>query len=248
MKKSTAITVILANLVALAVLTFVYPHLMIAPGPLIEAHRELTTDCFACHAAFRGSTATKCATCHKLADIGRLTTTGQPITDRKIHVPFHQNLIDQDCVACHSDHRGLQVYRAQNKFSHDLLNAATRERCEACHQKPADSLHAKISGNCLQCHQQDRWKPATFAHDKFFQLDKNHNSECVTCHTGNDFRRYTCYGCHEHAPATVQAQHAEEGIRNLDNCVECHRSAAGEGGREGGGEGGSKGRRGREDD
>lgn len=230
MKKNTAMFVIVANLLVLAVLTFVYPHLMVSPGPLIEAHRELTMDCFACHAAFRGSSSGKCTTCHKQADIGRLTTKGQPITDQKIHVPFHQNLIEQDCVACHSDHRGLAVYRAKRTFSHALLNAATRDRCESCHQKPTDSLHAKLSGNCLQCHQQDRWKPATFDHDQFFQLDRDHNTDCVTCHTGNDFRRYTCYGCHEHAPARVRAQHAEEGIRNLDDCVECHRSADGEGG------------------
>jgi len=47
----------------------------------------------------------------------------------------------------------------------------------------------------------------------------------VTCHTGNDFKRYTCYGCHEHTPANVRAEHEKEGIRDFENCVECHRSA-----------------------
>jgi mono/diheme cytochrome c family protein len=31
----------------------------------------------------------------------------------------------------------------------------------------------------------------------------------------------------------ILAEHRKEGIRNLDNCVECHRSADGEGGGEG---------------
>jgi hypothetical protein len=230
MKNRTVIYVILANLLALAALTLVYPHLMVAPGPVIEAHRTLTTDCFACHAAFRGSSPRKCIACHKIADIGRVTTTGMPITDRKIHVPFHQNLIEQDCIACHSDHRGLQTYRAQRQFSHALLVAATRDRCESCHRKPADTLHARISGNCRQCHQQDRWKPATFAHDDYFVLDRDHDTDCVTCHAGNDFGRYTCYGCHEHTPAKIRAEHSEEGIRDFENCVECHRSADDEGG------------------
>ena len=56
-------------------------------------------------------------------------------------------------------------------------------------------------------------------------LDRDHNTTCVTCHTGNDYKRYTCYGCHEHTPAKVRAEHEEEGIRDFENCVECHRSA-----------------------
>jgi hypothetical protein len=231
MKHRTVIYIILANLLVLAALSFVYPHLMISPGPLIKEHRTLTTDCFACHAAFRGSSAQKCVACHKLADIGKVTTVGLPIADHKIHVPFHQKLIEHDCIACHSDHAGLQAYRMQRQFSHALLDAATREQCESCHQKPTDSLHSKISGNCLQCHRLDRWKPATFAHDEYFILDRDHDSQCVTCHADNDFRRYTCYGCHEHTTAGIRAQHSEEGIRDLDNCVECHRSAEGEEGR-----------------
>ena len=47
----------------------------------------------------------------------------------------------------------------------------------------------------------------------------------MTCHTGNDYSRYTCYGCHEHTPAKIRAEHQEEGISNFTNCVECHRSA-----------------------
>ncbi len=45
-----------------------------------------------------------------------------------------------------------------------------------------------------------------------------------TCHVGNDYKRYTCYGCHEHTPAKVRAEHEEEGIRDFENCVKCHRS------------------------
>jgi hypothetical protein len=40
----------------------------------------------------------------------------------------------------------------------------------------------------------------------------------------NDYKKYTCYGCHEHTPANIRREHVEEGIRNFDNCVECHRS------------------------
>jgi len=54
---------------------------------------------------------------------------------------------------------------------------------------------------------------------------------------------YTCYGCHEHTPAKIRAEHEEEGIRDFSDCVQCHRSAQEEPrerGREGGREGGRR--------
>ena len=47
----------------------------------------------------------------------------------------------------------------------------------------------------------------------------------MTCHVRNDYSAYTCYGCHEHTPANIRREHVDEGIRQFDNCVECHRSA-----------------------
>ena len=43
------------NLIGLAVLTFVYPNLMVGPGKLIAGHKQLEGDCFACHTAFTGA-------------------------------------------------------------------------------------------------------------------------------------------------------------------------------------------------
>ena len=87
-------------------------------------------------------------------------------------------------------------------------------------------LHRDLTLGCGQCRTADAWKPATFDHAKLFVLDRDHNASCVTCHTGNEYRRYTCYGCHEHTPANVRRKHQEEGIQNFENCVECHRSAS----------------------
>jgi hypothetical protein len=143
-------------------------------------------------------------------------------------------------MACHTDHAGPKLARGSRKpFSHALLREETRARCETCHTPPADTLHQKIAGDCGQCHTSQAWTPATFEHDKFFLLDEDHNAPCATCHSAGNFKSYTCYGCHEHTPARVQAQHREEvGGQNLDHCVRCHRNASGEseghGGREGG--------------
>jgi hypothetical protein len=236
--------VLAANLIVLTVLVFVYPNLMVGPGKLIPGHKHLETDCFACHTPLGGAASSRCASCHKPQEIGRLTTAGRPVVKPLTATPFHQKLVSQDCVACHSDHAGVKRFRQQGRFDHALLNKETRAQCQSCHKSPTDTLHQKITGNCSQCHSQDKWVPATFNHDKYFTLDRDHDTRCVTCHVRNDYSRYTCYGCHEHSLSSIRREHIEEGIRDFDNCVECHRSAdehdirgrSGEraGGREGG--------------
>ena len=215
-----------ANLLAALALAFVYPHLMVSPGPLMAGHAELATDCFACHAPFRGAVAQRCVACHDPPGIGLRTSKGVPFPAQSLKAAFHQDLLEQNCMACHSDHEGPRLtQRSRKPFSHALLREPVRQRCESCHKSPSDNLHRQISGNCKQCHASERWKPATFEHAKLFLLDREHNTACATCHTRNDYSRYTCYGCHEHRPEKVRAEHIEEGIRDFENCVECHRSA-----------------------
>lgn len=217
--------ILAANLLAIAVLVFVFPQFMVAPGRLIPGHQQLEADCFACHQMWRGSTAERCIVCHAPRDIGRITTTGQPIVRAKASVPFHQELMQADCTGCHIDHSGTKRYQWRGRFDHALLKGGGRDRCHSCHQAPKDDLHAKIEGNCGKCHEQSRWTPATFDHDDYFVLDRDHNVRCATCHVRNDYGRYTCYGCHEHSLGKIRGEHIEEGISNFDDCVECHRSA-----------------------
>lgn len=266
----TLTKVILANLAVVLALLFVYPQFMVSPGPVEADHRDIDTDCFACHTLLFGATSAKCTECHKVDDIGRLTTTGEPILNPKVKAGFHQDLLEKDCVACHSEHRGVATLRTAQRFSHTLLNPQTRESCANCHGAPKDAMHGKLSEDCRQCHVTERWspaafdharldrptlkqcagchsvpgdplhrnsgddcqqchrttawRPATFDHDRYFRFDRHHDTECVTCHEGNDYSRYTCYGCHEHTPWNIRGEHLEEGIRDFDNCVECHRS------------------------
>ncbi len=225
-----------ANLALILLLSVFLPHPMIAPGKLIEAHRALETDCFACHSPFRGSRPERCTECHKPAEIGLVTTKGVAVGDEQKLIAFHQDLVENDCVACHSDHKGVQAFRPIGRFSHALLQAGTAERCNGCHRSPQDALHRQISGGCGQCHSQDAWTPATFDHNRFFLLDGDHQTTCNTCHMDNDYSRYTCYGCHEHSRSGIRETHLEEGITHYEDCVECHRSADAEGeGHEGGG-------------
>lgn len=282
MKRGWTLVLIALNLLVLVALAFAYPHLMVAPGPLANGHAELASDCFACHVPLRGVASGKCVACHALPGIGLTTTKGVPLLQRKAKGSFHQELIEQDCVACHSDHQAPKLtHRSRKPFSHALLRpvarercagchsapenalhrdlsvgcaqchktegwkpaafdhallaSAVRERCEGCHKAPLDNLHRQVKGNCLQCHSQERWKPATFDHAKLFVLDRDHNTDCVTCHVGGDYARYTCYGCHEHTVDKIRRKHRKEGIADFENCVKCHRSASDEPERHGSG-------------
>lgn len=223
--------------IALVALIFVYPHLMIGAGPVLTGHTALASDCFACHAPLRGATAERCIACHAVADIGLRSSQGVVLPVKAVgavKASFHQTLLQADCMACHSDHKGAQP--PLRAFTHALIAPAAREQCATCHGKPTDALHRKLTGGCQSCHGTEAWKPATFEHTKFFVLDRDHDTSCNTCHAGNDFTRYTCYGCHEHTPAKVRREHEEEGIASFENCVECHRSARDEPKRGGGGE------------
>ncbi|MBS0578104.1 MAG: class III cytochrome C family protein [Proteobacteria bacterium] len=225
-KSRPALMLIAANVLALVALAFIYPHLMVSPGPLLSSHAELTNDCFACHSPWRGTDAKRCMQCHAPAEIGLRTTKGVRVARQSMKISFHQELTERDCMACHSEHQGVQLTeRVRIRFSHTLLRSAIRERCESCHTAPNDAIHRQIGSNCGQCHSAQVWKPATFDHAKLFVLDRNHTTECATCHVNTDFSRYTCYGCHAHEPARVRAQHLEEGIRDIADCVKCHRSA-----------------------
>lgn len=230
MMRRWGLMLIAVNLCGLIALAFVWPHLMVAPGPLIPAHAGITRDCFACHVPFKGVSADRCTACHKVADIGVRTTRGVPIGAGGRGVPFHQSLAQPDCLACHSDHNRPQLVKsARTSFAHDLLRPELRNRCASCHRAPPTAVHAQAGSNCAQCHTQRGWKPASFDHARFFALTGPHDTSCTNCHVGGNFARYTCYSCHEHQPDQIRARHAEEGIGNIDNCARCHRSASGEG-------------------
>jgi hypothetical protein len=275
------ILAITAALLAVIVLCFTHPQIMIAPGPVVTAHTPVANDCFACHAPFKGAQASRCIACHAPAKIGLLTTRGTPLP--RGNNAFHQQLQQPDCMACHTDHGGpaltghspvafrhslLQpavqarcnschtppsgprlgglhkaVAAAQcstchstgewhrARFSHEALAPATRSACATCHQRPSGALHRRFGTlTCAQCHTTTAWEPATFNHDRWFRLDGDHEVACATCHTGADFTRYTCYGCHEHQSARIAALHREEGIANFKDCARCHASGEGEGG------------------
>jgi hypothetical protein len=244
------LALIAANLVGIVALVFVYPDPMLAPGELIPAHASFANDCFACHAPLQGAVEARCTTCHEVADIGVRTVAGVAVSQSTTMPAFHQGLADTDCMGCHTDHRlaGLTPVHSHT-FDHAMLTPAAGAACASCHTAPKTSIHEGITAQCSTCHSQKSWSAATFEHRRFFALTGPHDVACSSCHTtANDFSEFTCFGCHEHQEADLIREHREEGIRNIDDCAECHRDANAEGGEGREGREGHEEGEGREDD
>jgi hypothetical protein len=170
--------IIVANLCGLLVLAFVQPAAMLGAGALMPAHAGLATDCFACHAPFRGAASERCVACHAVATIGITTTSGSPIeleADRTINPAFHQKLREQNCRSCHTDHQR----QTERRFSHDLLQPAARGDCVACHAAPTNEVHRDLRVSCNQCHTTEHWSLATFDHAA---LATTTLTQCESCH------------------------------------------------------------------
>jgi|JI8StandDraft_1071087.scaffolds.fasta_scaffold146384_1 hypothetical protein len=259
---------IIIGLIFILAVVFVYPHLMISPGKLNTVHNEINRNCTACHQPFLGIPSKNCISCHSIDRIGK-DTSGKTINEK---VLFHKELQTQNCLSCHTEHKGINgdltdkpfnhslllnnnsnncvschpsptdglhqnvsntscssCHSTQNwktdQFNHNLLSDQILNKCVSCHASPKDSYHSNVnSQNCKECHSTKAWKPSTFDHNKYFVFDKHHKNTCTDCHVTQDYKKYTCTSCHEHNSAELKAEHNEEGIYNISNCVECHKS------------------------
>ncbi len=186
--------------------------------PKDKLHDYATRSCGECHstsgwkpASFDHKTlasAQRCIDCHK----------GEVLKDH-----LHSSAGD-NCSTCH----GTSGWKPAS-FDHKML--ASAQRCIDCHkgEVPKDRLHSSTGANCSTCHGTRAWRPASFDHDRYFRLDRDHRASCSTCHKdSSDFKKYTCYGCHEHTPSNIASEHREEGIRNYQNCMRCHKSGSDE--------------------
>lgn len=154
------------------------------------------------HELLSSAEKTNCSTCHN-----------------KPNDEIHKQ-IASSCNSCHS----TQGWKSSVSFNHEMIQGADKNNCTSCHQPPKETFHNQFNNNCEKCHSTSKWKPSSFDHSSYFQLDQNHNTNCVTCHVNNNFRSYTCYGCHEHSQGNISNKHHEERISDLSNCVRCHKS------------------------
>ncbi len=188
--------------------------------PQDALHRSSRENCSACHTTKRwkpatfnhesltGKAANGCIGCHK----------GDEPQDELHGKSF------ASCGTCHTTKRWKPA-----SFNHSKLSLGAAGKCISCHKRdlPGDEIHRLSGSSCGSCHSTKRWEPATFNHNRYFRLDGEHRASCTTCHTepGN-YKKYSCYGCHEHSPSTIAREHSKEGISNYQNCIKCHRNSS----------------------
>jgi len=193
--------------------------------PLTGKHQFAT--CSACHKdqVYKG-TPQSCAACH-----------AEP--------PVHVGRFGTNCAKCHSTVTWKNANLAS--FNHDLaafkLTGAHRttacaachkdqhfrgtpQSCVACHAEPKVHLR-RFGTDCMKCHSTATWKGATITAEfhKFpiFHGGGKNRGECATCHAQpNDYRTYTCYGCHRHEPEKTAEKHLKWNIVELQACAKCH--------------------------
>lgn len=171
----------------------------ISEFPLRERHKSVA--CQACHrpaVAYR-KTPSGCYDCHK---------TVEP----------HKRQLGEFCESCHSE----SGWRPTKPFDHTrtrfkLEGAHKSVACATCHAGEVykdlpttcvschriQDVHAtRYGAKCETCHEQVKWKPAYFDHNKTkYPLRGAHQKvKCDTCHTGDLYKNKlatTCISCHK---------------------------------------------------
>lgn len=208
------------------------------PGPLIEGHAKLETDCSKCHESFsRQSQPKLCLDCHKEVAVDRAQARGFHGRDR--------NAMTSDCRHCHTDHKGRGtdiVLLDRETFNHvstnfQLTGAHASVRCDGCHapkekfrkapstcigcHRAVEPHKGRLGEDCQNCHGDKSWRPAkTFDHSKtkFPLVGAHRDVACTACHAGEKYKGVgtTCVSCH-----AVQDKHAG---RYGQKCETCHAS------------------------
>lgn len=214
--------IILALIGLFIVLVYLFPHSMVEPGELVEAHQKTGDDCFSCHQPFGGLPSDKCIACHPVAEIGK-----DALPDERPTL-FHEALNEMECVECHSEHMGRNAHLAMSGFEHTLVPGSIVADCNRCHAKPTDDLHAQLPDKCAACHDTQGWKPARgFDHAL---LSAASRADCAGCHrrpadTLHERIKGDCASCHATSawkPATFD--HGLLSSAEKNDCATCHRS------------------------
>jgi hypothetical protein len=200
--------------------------------PLHGAHAGLACD--RCHATGFAGTSRQCVSCHR-ADFD-----GARDPDHKA------GGFSTECQSCHND-RGWQPATFDHALSGFALSGAhasvdcgachvngrfsgTPHECVACHRDDFDRasnpnhVNAGFPTGCQACHNTNGWRPASFDHDRFFPLTRDHAGiACATCHVNpGNFRTFQCLSCH--GRERMDDKHEKVSGYRYENqaCYSCH--------------------------
>ena len=206
--------------------------------PLNGAHAAIANDCVICHNGDYNNTPNTCIGCH------------QSDFDNTSNPDHNEANFSSDCLDCHNesawipssfDHNFYPLNGAHSALDCNACHSAgyvgTPNTCIACHQSDYDGTNnpdhaaAGFPTDCLDCHNENAWVPATFDHDNmYFPIySGRHEGEwnlCIDCHiVPNDFSVFSCIDCHEHNDqADVDDDH--DGVAGYiyesNACFSCH--------------------------
>jgi nitrate/TMAO reductase-like tetraheme cytochrome c subunit len=178
--------------------------------PLFGAHIQV--DCLGCHSTGYFGTPNLCEDCH----IQDYQAASDP--DHKVF-GFPTN-----CEICHNenqwggtsfDHLAESGFALNGAHATILCNSCHVNNqvsglprdCIRCHEGDYNSVddpnhvQAQFSFDCLECHSEQSWTPATFDHSKTnFPLTGTHLTiSCIDCHTNGQYTGTPtdCISCHE---------------------------------------------------
>lgn len=189
---------------------------VLSPGKLIHGHADIEGDCAQCHVRFNRAAQTgRCLDCHK--DVAR---------DVQTHQGYHGRLEDNECRACHTEHKGRDMNIAPldpRAFDHRMTDFLLKgahsgpkiecrdchkpgkkfreapSECVACHKKD-DKHKGSLGPACADCHTDIKWKQTRFDHSKTrFPLTGKHiDVNCRDCHVDPGFKGAPtqCVACH----------------------------------------------------
>jgi hypothetical protein len=175
----------------------------LAPGPVIQGHAKFESQCDKCHVKFdRAGQKRVCLDCHK--------EQAQDVRERK---RFHGLLKDDDCRACHVDHKGREAKIAvfdKERFDHDQTGFALRDKhkgvkCDSCH-KPGAKYRA-APPDCYGCHKKD-------------DDEKGHRGElgrdCAKCHSEKGWKEISRFDHEKTKFPIAKGKHKDV------KCADCH--------------------------
>jgi hypothetical protein len=198
---------------------------LLAPGPLIEGHKNLEkTRCLECHAPRKGVPDSMCLECH------------QDIREQVHKKNGFHGLTTETCISCHSDHKGRD-------FDSDAFDPKTFDHAKTGY--PLIGKHAELK--CAECHTEKRSKNAK---GKILRPDEPRytapTATCVSCHKKDDvhffardpardpktvaFGKKDCSACHglKSWKEDLKFNHTKDAHFELEgkhakiSCAECH--------------------------
>jgi hypothetical protein len=204
----------------------------------LTSHAAIGNNCAACHAAPWSSAtmSARCLECHR--DVRRQLDAGAALHGRMPE--------GAQCRRCHTEHNGPHASLTNlARFDHDWtpfplsgrhktadcrachasgVYQGTAQTCVGCHAEPA-AHQGRFGTDCARCHTTLTWTGASFRHS--FPLNhgrgRRGSNSCAICHpAADDFRVYTCYGCHQHRPDNTERKHLRHGIVDFEQCAKCH--------------------------